>query len=385
MNPTTPARWHSLHVAYYAPDKDALLLDAVRPALAHVADRVSGAHVLRHWRRGPHLRINVRTEPARWRESVRPDLTATIGAHLRAHPSTTVLDPDEALPRHRLLALREQEKGPLTPWYPDNSLHEEPYADRRHVMGADAAADALTAFYDDATGPLFAMLEHIRQGRGTRQGLAVTLLLATAHAGAPPLTRSFLSFRSHADGFLSGCGDPAAVRARFEAAFARRRGELVELVRAVTGALDDPAAPAPPFVREWAALLADHGRRAEPLIARGELARPDAPRALPVPELPGVPAGVRVRGLPRDLAYSDLHRTVFGSEAYQREVFTRPDFLRYRVLLNHTYLHLTRLGLTPVDRFLTCHLAARAVEETYGVSAVDLMRRAVDRIEARPD
>jgi hypothetical protein len=70
---------------------------------------------------------------------------------------------------------------------------------------------------------------------------------------------------------------------------------------------------------------------------------------------------------------------------YQRQVLARPDFLRYRVLLNHTYLHVTRLGLTPVERFRVCHLAARAVEETYGVSAVDLMRRAVGRLEDRPD
>ncbi|WP_345406501.1 hypothetical protein [Nonomuraea salmonea] len=38
------------------------------------------------------------------------------------------------------------------------------------------------------------------------------------------------------------------------------------------------------------------------------------------------------------------------------------------MLLNYTYLHLTRLGLTPLDRFRTCHLLADAVEDVYGVS-----------------
>ncbi len=56
-------------------------------------------------------------------------------------------------------------------------------------------------------------------------------------------------------------------------------------------------------------------------------------------------------------------------------MFTRPDFLRYRVVLNYTYLHLTGLGLTPLDRFRACHLLANAVEEVYGVSGLESMRR----------
>ncbi|MFC7111084.1 hypothetical protein ACFQQB_68225 [Nonomuraea rubra] len=45
------------------------------------------------------------------------------------------------------------------------------------------------------------------------------------------------------------------------------------------------------------------------------------------------------------------------------------------MLLNYTYLHLTRLGLTPLDRFRTCHLLADAVEDVYGLSGLDALRR----------
>jgi hypothetical protein len=40
-------------------------------------------------------------------------------------------------------------------------------------------------------------------------------------------------------------------------------------------------------------------------------------------------------------------------------------------MLNLTYLMLTRLGISPAERFLLCHLAANAVEDQYGVSAID--------------
>ena len=47
-------------------------------------------------------------------------------------------------------------------------------------------------------------------------------------------------------------------------------------------------------------------------------------------------------------------------------------FTKYRLMLNYTYLQLTRLGLLPAQRFLLCHLAANAAEEMYRVSAVDV-------------
>jgi hypothetical protein len=59
-------------------------------------------------------------------------------------------------------------------------------------------------------------------------------------------------------------------------------------------------------------------------------------------------------------------------------------------MLNYTYLHMTRLGITPTERFLLCHLAANAVEECYGVSAFELVGAPVrhplmpDELEEQP-
>ena len=40
--------------------------------------------------------------------------------------------------------------------------------------------------------------------------------------------------------------------------------------------------------------------------------------------------------------------------------------------LNCTYLHLTRLGVQPVERLMLCHLAANAVEDAYGTGALSI-------------
>ncbi|AQZ61457.1 unnamed protein product [[Actinomadura] parvosata subsp. kistnae] len=364
--PDTPA-WHCVHVYYHAPDKDALLLDAVRPLLDGLRGEVAAAYVLRHWRQGPHLRINVKAAPAVWERVVRPRVDEVVGGYLREHPSRAALDPDESLPRHRLLAMREQERGPLTPWPPDNSIRDAPYDSRRHVLGTDEEADLLAAFYVDANPLLFDMLEHVRAGRDGKTGLALSLMLTIAHT-SQRIDRSYLSFRMHAEGYLTWAADPGAARASFERTFRERRAALTRRVRDVVACLDDAGAPPVPFVREWAALLEryrpeiaammEDGRLVQPTIEPGEAfaARPGEPRA-PQREP------------------SELQRLVFDNPAYHEAIFSSPAFRRYRVLLNYTYLHLTRLGLTPLDRFRTCHLLADAVEEVYGLSGLDSLRR----------
>jgi hypothetical protein len=361
MTTLPPSRWHSAHISYHdVPGQDVLLLDAVGPLLRRLSGAVEAAHVLRHWRRGPHLRLNLKTGSATWAETVRPAIKEIVGGYLRAHPSTAVLDQEAMLAQHRALAELEQDHGPLTPWHPDNSVHYAPYDSRHHVLDEDAA-DLLAEFYSDSTPLLLDLLEHVRSGRDTKDGLALTLMLATSHTVLSPITDSFVSYRSHAEGFLARCADPGAVRAAFERDYQARRQELTGRVRAVIATLDGATGTPVPFAREWAALMTAYARRAEPLIARGRLIRPGSHQeAQAIPKL------------------SAFHRLMFSSRTYHDRVFADPAFLRYRVLINYTYLQNTRLGITPPARFRVCHLAANAVEEVYGLSAFGLVRSFVE-------
>lgn len=352
--------WHTAHVYYYEPDKNALLLDAVRPLLHRLRDVAPAAHVLRHWRQGPHLRLNFRTDPATWTTAVQPAIEEVVGGYLRTRPSTANLDQEALLAQHRLLAEQEDERGPLTPWYPDNSIRYAPFDSRPHALTDPEALDLLTDFYTDSTPLLFQMLEHARFGHDTPELLALGLMLANSVTALPPITRSYVSYRSHAEGFIARCGDPSATRARFEAYYRDHRDDVVDRVRAVIATLEGHASIAVPYVREWAELIAGFRQRATPLIAAGKLIRPpvydaEAARALP----------------------SEFHRLIFGNRAYHRAVFGDPDFSRYRLLIDYTCLQIDRLGLTPPQRFRLCHLAANAVEEIYGQNAIESIRRYV--------
>lgn len=358
---TTPA-WHSAYIYYYELDKDDLILDAVRPLLAEVRPVVDRAYVVRHWRQGPHLRLHVHTDPESWRELVQPRIERIVGDYLRARPSTSGLDERTEMPAHRMLAEYERESGPLSPWFPDNSLQFPPYDARADVLGSQDVADLVADFAAAGTALLYEMLEQARSGGDAKELLALGLMLTASHTVAPPIQHAFVSYRSHAEGFLFCSRDPAGTRAMFDAHYRERREVLMERVCAVIATLEGGRDGGPvPFVREWADISHRFANRAAALVREGRL----FPRVgAPSPD-----------GPPR----TDFHDMMFNSARYREEIFNAGWFQLYRFVLNNTYLQISRLGLTPYERLRTCHVAANAVEEVYGVSAFDLVAASVGR------
>lgn len=354
------AAWHSAHVYYYELDKDALLLDAVRPLLAELSPVVDRAYVVRHWRQGPHLRLHVHTDPSSWHHRVRPGIEHIVGDYLRSHPSTSELTERTELPTHRMLAEYERESGPLTPWFPDNSLQYPPYDARVEVLGNQDVSDLVADYAAAGTGLLLEMLEHARSGADTKELLSLGLMLAASHTVAPPIEHAFISYRSHAEGFLFCSRDPAGTRARFEARYGEQREVFTQRVRDVIATLEGtPGVEPVPFVREWADISRRFARRAAALVREDRLfPRVDAPTS---------------GGPPR----TDFHDLMFNSARFREEIFNAGYFQLYRFALNNTYLQIGRMGLTPYERLRTCHVAANAVEEVYGVSAFDLVARFV--------
>jgi len=363
----TETSWRSAHIYYYQPNKDGLLLDAIRPLLHQLRPVVDSAYVVRHWRQGPHLRLHIRTNTHTWTTIVQPQLEQIIGAYLHAHPSTAALDERTELPTHLLLAQRERETGPLSPWFPDNSIHYQPYDPRLHVLGNQQLADLLTDYFAESTELLFDMLDHVRRRGDTKELLSLSLMLATSHTLAPPITSSFVSYRSHAEGFLFQSIDPAATRAAFDQHYHSQRQALTDRVQAVITTLDNRHEKAlVPFVRPWATLITTYADRAKPLIQAGQVYPPT--HAPP----------------PTDSPRASFHQMMFANHAYRERVFNDPHFHRYRLGLNCTYLQINRLGLAPAQRMRTCHIAANAVEDVYGISAIDIIETFVDKHPNHP-
>jgi len=333
--------WHHIRVYYYARDKDALILEAVRPLFQRLAGEVAATSFTRHWLRGPHLRLAVRTGTGTFDRLVRPTTERIVGGYLARRPSTTPVEPRRDLPMHERLAVLEGEPGPVWPWYPDNSLRF-PTTAAAAPPGDPAAGEVLADFLADTTDLAFRMIGAAR-GAG-RLALAYHLLIATGCAvPGLDLARAFIAFRSHAETFLSGFPEGAELRTAWERHY---RDNAAALVRRI----GTPGAH--PFDREWRAVLLRYQDRAEALA-------PALPTVAPVAAGDG-------------WEVSPFHQRLFASSHWQ-QTQRSAEFLRYRLVLNLAYLSLTRIGIGPVERFLLCYLASRAVEDRYGVSAYDLV------------
>jgi hypothetical protein len=337
--------WHTA-CAYYHDEsgKDALILDAVRPLFAGLG---APAYFLRHWRRGPHLRLNVRTTPQSWRDTVFPAIESAIGAFTARRPSVSTLDPAALLADHRRLAEAEREPGPVWPWLPDNSVHAEPYDARAEVLGGAEAAALAADFYVAANAAAFGALDAIRAGAG-RLWTAFDLMLATADTFASGgIRHGYVSFRAHAEVFLAG----EASRERLRTAWQRMYADAAPALR--ERLLAAPSGP----VRHWLAALESITERGFALVDAGALKLDRAPAGRPAPD--GVTPFLRELITNRDFHEKLMPSTAFG---------------RYRLLLNLLYLQLTRLGVRPAERYLLCHLLANTVEEVHGVDGVSALR-----------
>ena len=350
--------WRSYHVHYYDDDTSGLVLDAIQPFVERIAPHVDAVYHVPHWLRGPHVRINVDASPAVTDAVVRPALDDCVGRYLTERPSRAVVDADTMLAQHTRLAELEHEDGAIAPLRPDNSIHEGDYDQRLHVLGGKPAARLLADFYSATTPLAFDMLAHLRDG-GQRVGLAFDLMVATAHGlSGIGLHRGFVSFRSHAEAFLSWWPEAEGLRQAWDRHYAVHAGALTARVRAVTAAVDAGAA-GPRFVRPWLDALRPFGVRGGELISSGALSMnpPWANRYSDDDEV--------ITELARKSPFHNRERPA-GEEI--DEVW----FSQYKLMLNYTYLHLTRVGLSPVERFLLCHLAANAVEEIYGIPATEV-------------
>jgi hypothetical protein len=237
-------------------------------------------------------------------------------------------------------------------------MTEAPYEAPAATLGT--AAGALVAdFYHRSTEAAFEAIHLSERHARPRLQSGFDLMVATAHGlSRGGITGSFASFRSHAEAFLNGFPEGATLRPAWEAHSARHAGRLAERVRAVVSGIDSECEP-PPLVRSWLDLMAPIRRQAGSLVANGSL------KLDPVPSTAASPAFAGLSEL------SPFHGELESAQRWRRDIRHSPDFAVYRVVLNCTYLHLTRLGILPVERFLLCHLAADAVEAAYGVSAME--------------
>lgn len=358
-------RWVSLHAHTYG-DLDALILSS-SPLLQDCRAAGRPASFTRHWACGPHVRLHFEllgqeeTLPEVWASLARGRLQDALNSSQPA--ASAPYNWSQAARVYPRIAADEQYPGQVWPPLPHGHLQLMARQRNLGVLGGPAAGnlidDANVAMNDAVLGTL----RQVKRGVPLLD-LCFDLMVAVADRTAPDtaLDNGFLSYRSHAEIFLIGA--PGQVRQSFSAAYDRQRAALRRRIDAVL----DGSSGQDELIRSWRRTLGAVHAAAWKALEAGhiDLSWEAQDFSLERPEMG--PALERSQ-------QSDFHRTELANFENLRVRSRDVSFNAYRLLLNALYLQLSRLGLTPLQRALLCHLVSHAVEERYGVLAVDLAAR----------
>jgi hypothetical protein len=359
---TQQGSWGTARIYYYERDKTNLLLDAVKPIIDQCPREVRRAYFVRHWICGSHIRVRFEVDPVIFARVIEPLVLTVAGDYLAVHPSQMKVDPAEQLRQHKRLAILEREQAALTPLVADNCILFDPPVSLRRP-DSDSMEYLLSDFYADTTPLVFRTLEEIRAGSASQNDFAFDAMIAVAHRFYPSprdasIKEGFVSFRSHSEAYIATTPNHEAVRRHFDLQSEKFVDVLSDRVLTLVSELDS-GDTSNPLLNDWLVALRTWMKE---LIARrsSELFYDDASRA--------------IRPWGGDwVSRSEFHQAIAGSAAYRSLLFDSPWFREYRLALNLTYLHLNRIGLLPIERYLLCHLLADAVERTYAISALALV------------
>lgn len=356
------------HVVYYDDHKQDLLADCLVP-LARRARKDYGADAVfleRHWRFGPHVRVNVVGAPDGARDKFTRSARPAIEEYLRRVPSSAPLDRAAYLRLSARLASAELVLPPYGPVWPDNTVVLGAYQPRVDLYG-EAGAGAKARFLSGALVPVAKVLDRIRDDRRARLDHVLRLLVLVAAAySAEDVAAGTLSFRSHVEDFLAHEDHDGRIRVTFEAKYEALREELVEVVREVAADAADGAYRGPDdLLTAWSKLFRDAERHLTTLTQLHEIDESPTERYFRVASQVSDEARTRW-DFERRRRFGTFHQSLRSLD-FLEERRNVAGFSTYRWIVNLVYLTLPLLDVSPAERYLLTYLVAHAADEVAGV------------------
>jgi hypothetical protein len=343
--------WHAINT-HTARHQDAFLLEVVRPWFEAVS-RLHRVYFVRHWQGGPHVSVRVDADADRFRDELAPPLVDAATEWYRTREPESNAVSESTL---RKLAERERHET-VEELRPPGTVRLDVDLPRRvDAWGGPAGAELYESYHVDSTAHALDGVE-LAQTHG-RLRLAFDTLVTAPDGLFGDVSVFFLSYRSHADGFLMGTPDPEATRAFFERSYTERREVLVQRVRNLLDGVDDPSAA---WGRALNPRLHEYRDRAAEALRTGALA-------------PAASEGIDPDDLDEELRHSSFHHTARRTGLHVAAE-ALPQWQSYRLAINYMYGDVVRLGLSGIERFLTCHLVAKAVGDALGLDPTAELER----------
>ena len=373
---TTPAatksaesKWCVARVAYFEEDRRDLVIGPVRSAVEALRAEfgIQKMMVMPHWKFGPHLDLVVHASEQVFENCIFPRIKEIIEPWLEANPSTRQLDPQEYEALSKKIGMFELDQGPYLPLMENNSVHPATYQPSKNLL-LDAFVDAKANMMSGCLDTIFQLYTE-KQDRPNDFFLTLVAMLAVVAETFPHrgMREGFMSLRSHADYFFAAHDASGKMHTQFEKVDQKQAETIDRIIEAVhSDALD--TLPLPDHLRaivvDWQQQIRRMDDVNKGIVSENydflvdQKAHLDTAKAMQEQ----VPEAFRKKFENKKI--SEIGEVFLNTER-GRVARATPEFLVFRTNVNFFYSLLPILEVTPIQKFLLCHLVANSVGRVY--------------------
>lgn len=347
--------WFVTRIYYYAEEKEQLVLDCVRPLFKTLQEEglITQGYFLRRWQRGPHICLYLQSEPSQL-ALVQARIEAVVSGYLTSHPSRRILREEEVRSNYERLASLEKVSGPLFPLRADNSLVFEDDDMQAAPYGGQVGLDLMRMFLSESTPIVFRLLEQTQDNKAALLSQFFSWMLLTA-ASLGDIRKTYISYRSHAEGFLNGYDPKGRLRQQFDQQYEKQAAALRNMAQSYLTATQGERGE---LDASWQQLLERFVPQLQQAILAGSINLP-----LPVPK----------KGSEEWQRMSKFHQMAYSIPRLLDYMYT-PAFATRRFLLNLLYEVMLQCGIRPLEKCFLCYMVASAVEDATGTPWEALMK-----------
>jgi Lantibiotic biosynthesis dehydratase C-term len=324
--------WQWTRIYYFEDCKDALILDAVWPAIQQISAAGGAGFFQRKGDGGPNILVGLRGADAHGVAAVR----TAINHYLLQNPSRRDFSALEHERLSQTMMNWEKQRGNIAP-QPNNTVLDCP-GPESPLLRPGKLQEAIREFLCRSAELVIEWLKLVRNDTFQREDIALHAMIALAWVANPTNLRSCVSFGSHAGGFMRKAGPNHKIGEAFARAYEGPKGETIRTF--VQRAIEDLVRghDSIPRLKEWTALVRDTMTDSYHRLIDGEYET----------------FSVRQFDYPED--YRKLLSMLDDS----------PALRSWQVTVNVVYQALNQLGISSLQRFYACYLLYRAADDLYG-------------------
>ena len=342
------------------------MLNGIQPALQHLQnDNTERCYISRHWKFGPHIDINIAVKDQATFQTNYQAFSKQLSHWLAEHPSMTQLNEREYLALSERLGKTELDPGPYAPLLEDNSISLVNYENPVDLFGGEGMLRVKQDFQHQFAQFLFPLLKTKEASYQDFIDTLVEMFACIANTYSfEGIKKGHLSLRSHVEYFLANFDKGDQLKAKLNTmdnSHAKAASSAIDRVISEYQSLNFYQNKED-FFAKWVELVFTARAQItdEVLLNFEKIQNPNRIYDFAKKH---IAKGDDDKYVPEQGKFFEKF-----SDDDRDKLFSTPQFIIYRTLVNQFYVSLVTLGISPLEKHGLCEIVSKATERFYDVS-----------------